>query len=59
MKTLKNVILHMCNIKKYVMVILHGKQGMACDKNIYYTSEILVLLYLYDRFQSVKCDRET
>ena len=27
-----NVILHMCNIKKYVMVILNRKQGVACDK---------------------------
>ena len=24
--------LHMCKIKIYVMVILHGKQGMACVK---------------------------
>ena len=22
----------MCNIKIYVMVVLHGKQGVACDK---------------------------
>ena len=29
-----NVILHMCNIKKYVMVILNRKQGVACDKYI-------------------------
>ena len=26
----------MCNIKIYVMVILHGKQGMACDKKYNY-----------------------
>ena len=28
-----NVILHMCNTKKYVMVVLNRKQGVACDKN--------------------------
>ena len=31
----RSVILHTCNIQKYVMGILHWKQQESCDKKIY------------------------
>ena len=27
-----NLILHVCETRKFVMAILHGKQGLLCDK---------------------------
>ena len=40
---MKNLISHVCKTRKFVMAILHGKQGLLCDKLLL----LLLLLLLW------------
>ena len=31
---MKSYLTHTCEIRKFVMAILHGKQGLLCDKRL-------------------------
>ena len=38
-----SLISHVCETRKFVMAILHGKQGLLCDK----THSLYVVVYLF------------
>ena len=67
--TSRNLISHVCETRKFVMAILHGKQGMLCDKTVIKITTIIIIIIVivvvqlhqmtkwYERCVAVKDDK--